>query len=73
MWPFEKIPNAERADEEPYEAEEDHSHIKDHDARDKDHQSRQSDEDAIYDHRYRWPRTVSLCALVWTPVPARRK
>ncbi len=53
MWPFDKIPNAERANEERDEAEEDHSHIKDHDASDKDHQSRQYEEDPVDDHRYR--------------------
>ena len=53
MWPFGKIPNAERTNEERGEAEEDHSHIKDHDASDKDHQSRQNEEDPVDDHRYR--------------------
>ena len=53
MWPFDKIPNAEIANEERDEAEEDHSRFKDHDASDKDYQSRQNEEDALDDHRYR--------------------
>ena len=51
---FQEPPDAERANEEPDETEEDHSHIKDHDACDKDHYRHQSDEDAINDQRYAW-------------------
>ncbi len=51
MWPSDKPPDNEQSSTEEDEAEQDHSHIKDHDARDKAHQPPQSDEDALDDHR----------------------
>ncbi len=51
---FQEPPDAERANEEPGQTEEDHSHIKDRDACAKDHYRRQSDEGTIDDHRYAW-------------------